>query len=468
MGRWLMHWFIVLFVLAGTLAWTRAVPMAEDVRPKTEDPPARPRTENPAVKMARNLNKKVDFPGLEDPKTTLADAIEVLTSLYGVSLEINDKAFKADGVVDILKTPIAETSPLPALKQASLERILRKILARIPTPSGANFVVRKDHIEITTDTARLAEFWPNGNENGKANPDPAMAADAAPAAPKPLPLVVIEFEAVQLDKALRELAAAADYNIVLDSRAADKGKVPVTASLINVPLDTAVRMLSDMVELKPVLLNNAIYVTTEKRADRFQPGGPFPPPGQNPAPGGMGALQRGAGQLGALGFGGVGLGGQFGAFGGQLGALGGQLGALGGQLGALGGQLGAVGLGGAVGVLGGGGQSSPFAKAASVHVENKPLTAALEELTDGRNVQLLFDKERIGQRGSKAITANLERVSVETGIRLLTDMAELSTVFIENIAYVTTRANARNFLEDWTSKQLPGASPSAPPEAEKK
>ena len=151
-------------------------------------------------------------------------------------------------------------------------------------------MVRKDHIEITTGAARLAEFWPNGNENARANPEQQGDQPANP--PKVLPLVVMEFDNVPLSDALRELASATDYTIVLDARAGDKSKLPVTASLINVPLDTAVRMLADMAELKPVLLNSAIYVTTEKRADRFQPGAPFPA--------GPGAAQ-GAVQFGGLG-----------------------------------------------------------------------------------------------------------------------------------------------------------------------
>ena len=332
-----------------------------------------------------------------------------------MSLEVDEKAFKADMVMDVLKTEIAQASPIPALKQASLERVLRKVLARVAAASEACFVVRKDHIEITTGAARLAEFWPNGNENARANPEqPDQPANP----PKVLPLVVMEFDNVPLSDALRELASATDYTIVLDARAGEKSKLPVTASLINVPLDTAVRMLADMAELKPVLLNSAIYVTTEKRADRFQPGTPFP--------GGMGAAQ-GAAQFGALG---------------APGALGG---------------VGFAGIGGLGGILGGVPQS-PFSKAVSVHVDNKALAAALNELTEGRPVQVLLDREHMGQRGTIKLAADLDRVSLETGIRLLADMADLAPVFIANVAYITTREKARNL-----AAELAPSTPAEPP-----
>lgn len=420
MARRFVQCTLILSFLAGVMAWNAAVPRAQEPPPKEKTPPAKPRAEHPAVAIARKMSQKADFPGYDDPKTNLAEALDNLSTRYGVSFEINDKAFKADQINEVEKVEIAQPTPIQAMKQAPLERVLRKILARIPATSEACVVVRKDHLEITTGAARLAEFWPNGNENVRPNPD---ATDPATTTPRPLPLVVMEFDRVPLDEALRELAGATGYSIVLDARAGEKGKTPVTGSLINVPLDTAVRMIADMADLKPVLLNSAIYVTTENRADRFQPGSPFPVPG---APGAMGALQPGAGQIGALG---------------------------------------ALGIGGGFGQVGGV-QPSPFAQAASVHVERKPLAAVLRELTEGRKVYLLFDAERIGQRDSRPVTAALERVSLQTCIRLLTDMADLATVFIDNVAYVTSRENARRFLEEAAEKALTGSAASQP--AEKK
>src|SRR5262249_8368404 len=154
----------VLSVLAGALAWARAVPRADEPGPQEKEVRARPRAEHPAVAIARKLNQKADFQGVEDPKTTLAEALEILTQKYGVPFEFNDKAFKTDQVNEVEKTEIGQPTPIPAMKQATLERVLRKVLARVPATSEACIVVRKDHIEITTGAARLAEFWPNGNE----------------------------------------------------------------------------------------------------------------------------------------------------------------------------------------------------------------------------------------------------------------------------------------------------------------
>src|SRR5262249_41583193 len=69
-----------------------------------------------------------------------------------------------------------------------------------------------------------------------------------------------------LRDALREMAEQAEYNVVLDNRAGDKAKIEVSARFLNTPLDTAVGFVADMVDLRTVLLDNVIYVTTRENA----------------------------------------------------------------------------------------------------------------------------------------------------------------------------------------------------------
>jgi hypothetical protein len=79
-------------------------------------------------------------------------------------------------------------------------------------------------------------------------------------------LVCAEFDKRPLDEALKELADATDSTLVLDGRAAEQAKV-VTATLINVPLDTAVDLLANMTGLKVVSRDRMLYVTTKDNAD---------------------------------------------------------------------------------------------------------------------------------------------------------------------------------------------------------
>ena len=82
--------------------------------------------------------------------------------------------------------------------------------------------------------------------------------------------VEVSFDKRPLAEALEELADATGFNIVLDPRVGDKAKASLTASLKGVPLETAVRVLADMADLKPVLLDNVFYVTTRANAAVLQ------------------------------------------------------------------------------------------------------------------------------------------------------------------------------------------------------
>jgi RNA polymerase sigma factor (sigma-70 family) len=196
------------------------------------------------------LTRKADFQGLEDPQTTLQEALDILSQRYDVTFVIDEAAFKnePDDVGDVAAAKIAVKSVRP-LKNVSLATILRTILARVPSPSGATFVIGRDNtIEITTNAAVAAAL----------NDQHA------------LPLVHALFNKRPLEEALRDLARDSGINIVVDVRQADKAKAAVSAALKNVPVDTAVRVLADMAELKPVRMGNLLYVTSRDNAKRLE------------------------------------------------------------------------------------------------------------------------------------------------------------------------------------------------------
>jgi hypothetical protein len=79
--------------------------------------------------------------------------------------------------------------------------------------------------------------------------------------------VVANFYGRPLNEALDELSALTGASIVLDGRLGDKAKKPITATLKNdVSLGAALRMLTDMADLKVVVLDSGIYVTSPAAA----------------------------------------------------------------------------------------------------------------------------------------------------------------------------------------------------------
>jgi hypothetical protein len=56
---------------------------------------------------------------------------------------------------------------------------------------------------------------------------------------------------------------------VIDARAREKATTRVTATLNNVPVDTAVLILADMADLRMIVLDNVLYVTTKENAEQL-------------------------------------------------------------------------------------------------------------------------------------------------------------------------------------------------------
>jgi hypothetical protein len=193
------------------------------------------------------IYRRSNFDGWDDPKLTLQDALDQLADKYLLRFEFNERAFNFEMFPDILKKEIATPNPIRPMQDTRLDHVLRHVLQRIAVNSGATFVLRDNSIEITTGLFRDNEIWGNF-------PGPH------------LPLVHRKFEKVPLEEALKELADMAEFNVVLDARVTEKGKTPVSARFLNTPLDTAVRFLADMCDLRSLQQDNLLYVTTKENA----------------------------------------------------------------------------------------------------------------------------------------------------------------------------------------------------------
>ena len=232
---------VALLALFGAvaLAAPQDAPKPQETRARAE-----PRRADPASL----LSKTATFNGFDDPKLTLQQALDVIGERYGVAIDVNEEAFRQRDLPDAAALPVAE-KPLRRMPGATLDRVLTRVLARLPVPAA--YLIRGDVIEVTTLAALRAEIW--GNYQGPY-----------------LPLVHAAFEGRPLAEALREVAAQSGLNVVLDGRCADQGKTPVTARFVNTPADTAARLLADMAELRPFLVDNTIYVTAKENADEME------------------------------------------------------------------------------------------------------------------------------------------------------------------------------------------------------
>ena len=231
--------------------------------PAPKPVPARPRYRLPVqLRLTRNLLNvpQEEFKEIDDPSITLSNMLNALSKKYSrpkdtppfyLTFEVNERAFKTAGVEmdKLLNAPIAEKK-FPGAVNVTLSRYLRKLLERCP--GSAEFVLRKDGVEITTRQAVLAEFY---SERSKKELETALP-----------PLVNVAFDRQPLDEALEELARTTEgFNVVLNGAVKDK-KVAVSATFRNVPLDTAVWTLADMAGLSVTRKGNMLYVTQKQPA----------------------------------------------------------------------------------------------------------------------------------------------------------------------------------------------------------
>jgi hypothetical protein len=133
-----------------------------------------------------------------------------------------------------------------------IDIILARLDSKTGRENGVTYLIRNASIVITTVDAARQEILGNTDQ--------------------PLPLLVNRnFENKPLEHALRDLSKIGQrgyLNVVLDSRASEQAKTPVSGSFNSAPLDTVVRLLADMANLTVVRLDNILYVTTPENAKK--------------------------------------------------------------------------------------------------------------------------------------------------------------------------------------------------------
>jgi hypothetical protein len=231
-----------------------AVRIGQFPAPAKAEPPPRPaaKTDSPLHRLLTALALPVTFKDGIDPITPLKDVLELLRVKYKLPILVNEEAFKsALNQADVESQPV-KLSPLTGVR---LGTVLDKLLVQV---QGA-YLVRADHLEVTTALHAQNAIW---GRLELENENPSSVQQRVR-----MPVVHAEIPNLPLSAALRELADRSGVSIVIDHhRAGDKAQATVSGPLTNVAVDTAVQLLADQVELELVVLDNALYVTTQANA----------------------------------------------------------------------------------------------------------------------------------------------------------------------------------------------------------
>lgn len=82
--------------------------------------------------------------------------------------------------------------------------------------------------------------------------------------------VTVDCDGAAFGAVVKQLAADTGANVVLDPRLGEKATKAVTLKLDEVPLETAVRLLSEVADLRAIRMSNVLFVTTPERAEKLR------------------------------------------------------------------------------------------------------------------------------------------------------------------------------------------------------
>src|SRR5262249_28846341 len=198
-------------------------------------------------KLRQLLNETIETKDLQQP-LTLKEALgliqekvnEKYKEVDALPILVDDEAFKEANpdAPDIYDTQV-KCPPYP--RHMSVVTALRVALSKVPT-RNATFLLRGGFVEVTT----TQEASLNRLLRRK---------------------VLVSFERHPLTQVVEALSALTGVSVVLDGRAAEKLKTPITLSLTNdVTLEAALRLVADMADLKLVVLHDVAYITTPANA----------------------------------------------------------------------------------------------------------------------------------------------------------------------------------------------------------
>jgi RNA polymerase sigma factor (sigma-70 family) len=230
--------------------------------------------------------------GLEKPfSSTLREFCDFASEKFGVPIRIDPAAFVRMDMGESLKL-YDQSVELPIIRGMTFGDALRDVLAQVSINQDRRFPItyRIRDGQILIVPAFVP--WHNDLEDASGlSRQQQLELELG----EPISLGV---EDKPLADVLEDLRRSTGANIVLDNRQKEQAKQPVTATFNDVRLLTALRVLSDICDLRPVAMNNVYYITSRENAarlqkeldkercpDRPQPAAPFGPLGGLKQPG---------------------------------------------------------------------------------------------------------------------------------------------------------------------------------------
>jgi hypothetical protein len=228
-----------LAVIGLTTSLLLAAPLPSDSKSKTVAP---------AERIRKDLDKIIDFESVDQP---LNLALNQLREQCKINFVL-DRQTLALMNIDPEQTPVQVK-----FKAARVKTVLRSIL----TAHNLSYAIVGDIVYISTDEMTMFRQMQQR--------------------------VNIDLEKMEFTAALRQLGKETATNLIVDSRVAKEAGQVVSLQAEDVPLETAVRLMAEMVGLKPVRIGNVLFVCSKANAQELRADPELvarPQPNPNPTP----------------------------------------------------------------------------------------------------------------------------------------------------------------------------------------
>ena len=227
-------------VLAAALL---AAALAPSSLPAAPAPPEKEPAADTPPKVREVLERVVS---LKIDRQSLTAVVALLRDKTKLNIVLDTPAFQQLGI-----TPDQPPVPVQAdLKDVKVWAALQTVLA----PYDLTFVVVGGEVVVTSQDAAAAR---------------QMAQH-----------VSVHLDKMRLADALKQLAGETGVNLPLDPRTENEAAAKVSLDVDDVPLETAVRLLSEMACLKPVRVGNVLFVTKKEVAAAMRDDPALNPPRQ--------------------------------------------------------------------------------------------------------------------------------------------------------------------------------------------
>ena len=225
--RWQNRWVLLGLLVGWALSHASVFGDQAEADPKEARKPP-----TAAEKVRQGLDKKVT---LDFTAQSLSDALDRLRQKTGLPISVDQQAVLNAG---LNPDDNAQVQVKAADEKAS--QVLRKVV----NAYRLAYIVFEDSILVTTE--EVAGYRQMRQQ------------------------VSVDVEDVPFGRAARDLARTYGVNVVIDPRVAKEAKRPVSLQLENAGLETTLRVMAELVDLKAVRIGNVVFVTNEERAEKLR------------------------------------------------------------------------------------------------------------------------------------------------------------------------------------------------------